>query len=369
MIVESIGYKRAPIRKDSSRRPTGRLLRRLALGLGLVALAGCSADQLSTEAMYHDGIVQRKAVSAPFDPRKPERICAGSGKSASALQGYHPGSSYRVGPGDELRFNIFGEEGMRDFTARVDGAGYVQLPIIELVQVRGKTTRAIQKQLKEAYLVHFEAPWVTVELAHAESKPLFFLGEFKGDRVAHMEHPHTLLEGLALGGGLGEDAYLPGARLIRDNASCIVDVHGLLKEGRFEHNIYLRAHDVLFAPRKEDMQIYVLGAVGKAQAVPFGATGRTVLGALSMAQGPQAKALLSEVRVIRSTSASEGELLVIDVARMLKGEALDYPLEPGDVLYVPQRSYATWNDALEAILPSLETIGGVLTPVAMIKAL
>ena len=49
------------------------------------------------------------------------------------LEARHPGSyaiyncserSYRVGPGDELRFNIFGEEGMRDLVARVDAEAF-----------------------------------------------------------------------------------------------------------------------------------------------------------------------------------------------------------------------------------------------------
>ena len=343
---------------------------RLWPALFFMVLAACDSEILDKSLMYDDGVVHRQRVIA--EPGVPQREsgCRTSTKSPGSFRAAAPQRSYRVGPGDDLKFNIFGEEGMTDITARVDGAGYVQLPIVETVRVRGKTTRQIQQVVKESYSSHFNNPWITVELVHAESHPLFFLGEFKSSGVQYLEHPRTLLEALAMGGGMTPDAYLPGARLIRDDKMCIVDLHGLLKEGRFDQNVYVTGGDVIFAPRKEDMQIYVLGAVGKPQAVPFGAEGRTVLEALSMAQGHiKGKALLSDVRIIRSYSTVEGELLIVDVEKMLKGRALDYPLEPGDVLYVPQTSFGNWNDAIAAILPSLELIGGIISPIVLIENL
>ncbi|WP_186766445.1 polysaccharide biosynthesis/export family protein [Phaeobacter marinintestinus] len=320
--------------------------------------------------MFNDGVVDRQRVVA--NPGVPSKAsgCRTSNKSSGNISGTAPQHSYRVGPGDDLKFNIFGEDGMSDIVARVDGAGYVQLPIVELVQVRGMTTRQIQRELKTAYEENFVKPWVTVELVNAESNPIYFLGEFKSSGVQYLEQPRTLLEALALGGGLTPDAYLPGARLLRNNQVCIVDLHGLLKEGRFEYNVYVNGGDVLFAPRKEDMQVYVLGAVEKPQSVPFGAEGRTLLEALSMAQGPiKSKALLGDVRIIRSYSTVEGELLIVDVEKMLEGRALDYPLEPGDVIYVPQNGLGNWNDAIDTILPTLELIGGIVTPIVLIKSL
>ncbi|CUJ82405.1 polysaccharide export protein Wza [Shimia thalassica] len=335
-----------------------------------VALAACDSESFDKSRLYSDGVVDRqRVVSNPGVPGK-EVGCQSSSKAPSQLHSASVERSYRVGPGDNLKFNIFGETGLTDIVARVDGGGYVQLPIVETVKVAGRTTREIQQDVKQSYSDHFNNPWVTVELVHAESHPLYFLGEFNSSGVQYLEHPRTLLESLALGGGLTQDAYLPGARLIRNNTMCIVDLHGLLKEGRFEHNIQITGGDVIFAPRKEDMQVYVLGAVGSPQALPFGAQGRTILEALTMAEGPDGnKALLDEVRIIRSYSTTEGELLVVNVDKMLKGQALDYPLAPGDVVYVPQDSVGEWNDVIEMILPTLEVIGGIVTPIVLVKSL
>lgn len=341
------------------------------IGLCLIsgALAACTPI-LDKAQLRHDGVVERMAVSAPAVARSGGPSCGGTKLAGGLKAGQRSEAGYRVGPGDNLRFNIFGEEGMSDLTARVDDAGYVQLPIVELVRVGGKTTRAVQAELKEAYAPHFINPWVTVELVDAESAPLYFLGEFREPGVRYMKGATNVLEAVALAGGLGKDAYLPGARLLRDDRICTVDLNALLRNGAFEQNVWMKPRDVLFAPLKEDMSVYALGAVNRPQAVAFGSEGRTLLQVLSIAGGPVAgQAHLSEVRIVRSSSPTQGELIVVDAAQMLAGRGLDFPLEPGDVVFVPRTALGDWNVALGEILPSLQLIGGVLTPITLIESL
>ena len=89
-----------------------------------------------------------------------------------------------------------------------------------------------------------------------------------------------------------------------------------------------------------------------------------------MAGGPVAgQALLSEIRIIRTASPTQGELIVVDATRMLSGRGLDFPLEPGDVVFVPRTALGDWNLAIGEILPSLQVIGGVLTPITLIESL
>jgi polysaccharide export outer membrane protein len=341
----------------------------------LAAFAACT-PALDGKKLQSDGVVERMVVSAPAVAGSGGPSCGGTQLAAGIKgddgtpQGYTPTVGYRVGPGDNLRFNIFGEEGLSDLTARVDDAGYVQLPIVELVRVGGKTTRAIQAELKEAYAPHFIDPWVTVELIEAESAPLYFLGEFREPGVRYMTGATNVLEAVALAGGLGPDAYLPGARLLRDNRICTVDLNALLRNGVFSQNVWMKPRDVLFAPLKEDMSVYVLGAVERPQAVAFGSEGRTLLQVLSIAGGPSAgQAQLAEIRIVRTASPTQGELIVVDATRMLTGRGLDFPLEPGDVVFVPRSGLGDWNVAIGEILPSLVLLGGVLTPITLIESL
>ncbi|HSF63994.1 MAG TPA: polysaccharide biosynthesis/export family protein [Paracoccaceae bacterium] len=347
-------------------------LARACLMLAGLALAACTpAPALDRARLSDDGVVQRMAVTAPATARGTGPRCGRTALPPGRKEGGTArGVSYLVGPGDNLRFNIFGEEGMSDLTARVDDAGFVQLPIIELVRVGGKSTREIQAELKTAYAAEFLEPWVTVELVEAESAPIYFVGEFREPGVRYMSGATNVLEAIALAGGLEEDAYLPGARLMRGDHTCTVDLHALLRNGAFDQNIWIQPHDVIFAPRREDMSVYVLGAVASPQAVPFGADGRTLVQALSVAGGPVAgQSFLSEVRVIRAASPTRGELIVVDAAAMLAGRGLDFALEPGDVVFVPRSAMGEWNGALAQILPSLQVLGGVLTPITLIESL
>jgi polysaccharide biosynthesis/export protein len=344
-----------------------RVVRAVAGLIGVLAFASCTPFPDGSK-LRSDGVVERMAVSAPAVARSGGPSCGPSrlATAASAGNGYSP----RVGPGDTLRFNIFGEEGMSDLSARVDDAGYVQLPIVELVRVGGKTTRDIQADLKEAYAPHMINPWVTVEIEEAESAPLYFLGEFREPGVRYMTGQTNVIEAVALAGGLAQDACLPGARLLRDDRICTVDLNALLRNGAFEQNVWMKPRDVVFVPRKEDMSVYVLGAVANPQAVAYGADGRTLLQVLSMAGGPtKGQALLTDIRIIRTASPTQGELIVVDANRMLTGKGLDFPLEPGDVVFVPRSGIGDWNSAIGEILPSLQLLGGVLTPITLIESL
>lgn len=89
-----------------------------------------------------------------------------------------------------------------------------------------------------------------------------------------------------------------------------------------------------------------------------------------MAGGPQAGvAKLGAIRIVRSNSPTSGELIVFDARTALSGRGLDLPLEPGDVVYVPSSDIGDWNSAVAQILPSLQLLGGVLTPITLIQNL
>ena len=42
------------------------------------------------------------------------------------------------------------------------------------------------------------------------------------------------------------------------------------------------------------------------------------------------------------------------------------PLAAGDIVYIPKSRLGNWNDTLREILPTIEVIGGVVSPFAQI---
>ena len=342
-----------------------RIYRSLLGVITALALSSCGELTLDKSKLVLDGPVHRIRVTSPGFNKSKGYVCGDKNYAHSKSIG-----GYRIGSGANLRFNIFNEAGLEDIEARVDDAGYIQLPVVELVHVAGITTRELQIELKQRFSDHFVGHWITVELIEPKSEPVYFLGEFRTPGPVYLSRETNLVEGLALVGGMEVDAYLPGARLLRNNQICTVDIYGLLKAGKFDQNIQLRGQDVIYAPSRDDMSVYVLGNVAGGRAVPFGATGLTAMEAISKAGGfARDRVNTKEIRIIRTLSPTEGELILINGREILSGEMLDFPLEPGDVVYVPAHPMDNWNQALAAILPTLQMIDGIVTPITLVRSL
>jgi polysaccharide export outer membrane protein len=324
----------------------------------LVALIGCETtpgpEVLAQKILISDRVMEgkSKALRAP-----PLSLHVAEEKD------------YRVGAGDVLSINIFEEEGMADVQARVSSEGTIQLPIIEIVNVAGKTTNQIQVQLKELFLAEFNDPWVVVRMGEFGSKPLYLLGEFNAPGIVYMDRATNIVQAIGKGQGLSQDAYLPGARLLRDSNILPVDINSLLKEGQFQQNVNLLPGDTIYVPSKTDLKIYVIGAVSLPGTQTYSSS-PTLLKALAYARGPNGrKAHLSETRILRAHSATLGELIEVDLKQILDGKKPDVKLAPGDVIYIPNSKLASWNELIAQLQPTLELIGGTLEPFVQLEVL
>jgi polysaccharide export outer membrane protein len=342
------------------------VMRRLAPLVPVIALlflAGCSAmpgegltsvaSQTTITPVADQTTITREAApdvtvshlkAKPFKPGKPD-------------------AEYRVGEGDVLKVNVFGETGMNDLIIRVEADGRIQLPAVGSAKVSGLTLREIQKKLTEAYRAEFNEPWVMVTMANYGSKPIYLLGEFNSPGVTFMDRPTNLLNAVAMGKGTTGKAYMPGARVIRGENILPVDIKSVLKDGRLEQNIWLKGGDTIFIPSSEELKCYVVGAVQAPGVFPCVEGQQTLVRILAAAGGPAgAKASMSSIRIIRTISPVEGQVLTVNASSILSGKATDIELRPDDIVFVPQTALARWNDVVQQILPTLTLIGAPIQP-------
>ncbi len=233
----------------------------------------------------------------------------------------------------------------------------------------GQTVGDAQKTLRDAFSAYLKDPSVVVEVAQYRSHPLQLLGQFRNPGTYYMERPLTLLEGLSLGGGLSDIANLRSARLIRDRQTVPVDLYRLLQEGAREQNVWLKPGDTIFVPDDRNQNVFVFGAVEKSGRVSMPNGRLTLTQALASAGLEGARYNPEQVRIIRSLSPTRGELIVVDVKKLIAGEALPFQLMEGDIVYMPRSAVGNWNQAIEEILPSLQLISSVLQPFVQIKFL
>jgi polysaccharide export outer membrane protein len=333
----------------------------------LPSLSGCASFQHDVAASAPAVTVQ--STSSGETPGYPQDLEVESLSVKTASQG-EPESNYRVGAGDTLFINIFGEPGMNSLRVPVNSDGYIQLPFVERAQVIDKTTMEIQSQLKAEFENNFKDPWVVVLVEKFGSKPLYLLGEFNSPGVIYLDRPTNIIHALGHGKGLNEDAYLRGARLLRHDKIVPVNIYGLLKDGRQDQNLWLEAGDTIYVPNIEEQRIIVLGAVNNPTTLTINNDGMGLLEVISRAEGIRnGIARLDEVRIIRSLSPVNGEFITINAEQIFAGTAPDFPLQVGDIVYVPQNALGDWNDVVNAIKPSFELVTSSLQPFVQLKFL
>ncbi len=116
-------------------------------------------------------------------------------------------------------------------------------------------------------------------------------------------------------------------------------------------------------------QVFVFGAVKKSGPQPMPASGVNLAQAIASADVLDRGSNVQKVRIIRSNTPTQGELLVVDFDSILNGKAVPMQLQEGDIVYVPKSAIAGWNEALSELLPSLQTFSSILQPFVNIKYL
>jgi polysaccharide export outer membrane protein len=91
--------------------------------------------------------------------------------------------------------------------------------------------------------------------------------------------------------------------------------------------------------------------------------------ALSQAGLDQKPYNQTSIRIIRSLSPTKGQLMVVDLGKVMNGLAMPMSLMDGDIIYVPKTAMGGWNEAIGEILPSLQLFSGLLQPFVQINYL
>lgn len=346
---------------------------RLCIAMLLLALflGGCSRYELYAPGTVVDikddysAILEQENIVV--EPEAVEEIITeyriGAGDVLSVIV---PGLYGRNGDNGRYR-NEQGEETLGTF--RVYSSGKILLPLVGGVEVVGLTVEEIQLKLIDVFAEYINKPVVSVEIVEFKSQPLYLLGKFNQPGLYYLDRPTSLLHGIALGSGLSDTANLRGARLVRSDRVQPVDIYQLLYNNDLKQNVQLRPGDTIYVPDDEEQLVFVFGAVTNPGPVAM-ANGRlNILQALSSA-GLDGKPYDHEhLRIIRSLSPTRGQLLTLDLGRVVNGQALPMALMDGDIVYVPKTPMGGWNEVMSEILPTFQAFGAVMQPFVQIKFL
>ena len=113
---------------------------------------------------------------------------------------------YLLGEGDLLKINVF-EAKELDTTVRVSSRGWITLPLLETVDVKGLSAIEAEEKIEGLYRQRYiKNPHVSIFVEEHISQRITLVGQFKNPGTFDYPNKQRLLDAIALGGGLSEKA-------------------------------------------------------------------------------------------------------------------------------------------------------------------
>jgi polysaccharide export outer membrane protein len=261
-------------------------------------------------------------------------------------------STYLLGPDDQLEISGPELTDMSNKPVRIDGEGDIMVPLAGSVHVAGMTVQQTEQELNKALSKYIRHPQVVVNVAEVRSQPVSVLGAVNSPGVHQVQGHKTVLEMLALAGGIRQDAGysiritrqlewgcipLPGAQLDASSKFSVAEVNlrKIMDAKTPEENIQIFPHDVISVPKAE--MVYVIGEVHRSGGFVLGEhRSISVLQALSLAEGLNTGADPRHAKILRLKPEADQRVEVpVDVKDALNGKKPDMPLQGEDILFIP----------------------------------
>lgn len=252
------------------------------------------------------------------------------GESASAAAS---GGSDRIGSGDVLSVQVFGQPDMSATNVLVADDGTIQVPLVGAVSVVNLSPAdagaRVAKALRDGRIM--KKPVVTVSVTQPLSQRITVLGEVGEPGRYAIDSRTTIFDLLAEAGGVRPT----GAQkifILRTDASgqtlrIPVDLEALLTRPETQPPVKLRAGDSVHVPRAE--QFFVYGEVNSPSGYPM-ESGITVLEAIARAGGLTTRGSDRRIEIRRQDASGQ--------YTSAKAKPSD-PVLPNDVIRVKERIF------------------------------
>lgn len=273
------------------------------------------------------------ASPVDFDARAALQAPVSQGHSAAITRIPTAASSggFVIGAGDTVQIDVLGRPEL-SAKGNVAADGRVTVALVGAVNIGGLSPVQAAERIGQAYREgqYLVSPQVTVTLVDYQSQLLTVLGEVRTPGRFPLRTRLSVLDGLALAGGINEQGSST-AYLLRPEDSVVtryeIDLDALIQAGAGQQYFEMLAGDTLVVPRTEVFYIY--GEARNPNSYKL-KPGMTVIQALSLAGGLTDKG--SDKRIDIRRRDESGRLRTL-------AASLNEPLQADDVVYVRERLF------------------------------
>jgi polysaccharide export outer membrane protein len=249
---------------------------------------------------------------------------------------YAQNESLPIGPGDLLQIQVLSTPDLAQ-AVRVTDSGTIPLIIGGSVKVSGLTPSQAADLIQTTWIKGdlMVDPHVSIVVSQYATQSVSVLGQVHTPGAYAISTPRTVVDVLALAGGLADAAdrnVTIERRGTKERVNYFVSNDATQA---FDKNVLVYPGDAIIVERAQF--VYVLGDVGKPGGYPWQTNDSkiSVLQAVSFAGGTLNNAVPSHTRLMRKRPDGSYEQISVELSKMQKGKIADMQLQADDIIYVP----------------------------------
>jgi len=164
-----------------------------------------------------------------------------------------PIEDYKLAPGDQIEFHVFGTPDDMDTVQQVRADGRITLPMIDDQIVSGMTLQQLRRKLQQEYtsrgfLTPSAANGLNLIIKESAANKFFVGGQVKRAGGFVYSHPTTVMRAIFEAEGMVDTADPTRVILIRQDGTYQVENVKQVLAGNFQNDLQLRPMDTVYVP-------------------------------------------------------------------------------------------------------------------------
>jgi polysaccharide export outer membrane protein len=180
----------------------------------------------------------------------PSSATAQALSSTSTAAAAAPVAEYRLVPGDKVRIEVY-KDAQLSQSVQIRPDGKITMPLIGDVTAANQTPTELRQTLTQSLKEYMTNPSVTVIVVETVVPTAYVMGEVRAPGAVELQGEVSVLQALALKGGLTEFAKSGDIRVLRKTASGVETIAFRYKDavkGDTKALMYLQPGDTVIVP-------------------------------------------------------------------------------------------------------------------------